>query len=240
MLIFWFICWLLYYKNTDYSLFSVPYLLPSPALLCHACFSCLPLSLWSSFLCVSNFLAAAYSSFAVSDLFVRCIMEFAIVVRIFFLLFFNPTLFLTLFFNTWFLFYRIYTSGDPKNGIIFWRVGPLQNRLPPLSECSGNPSVSMYQLALLWEAAFLFSEFFWRLFQHVCSFHDGWFTLAPAHTVLSVEQFLTNNDMTPVPHPPYSPDLTLTFFCLFPRWQKSSKGNVLLMWKQWNKKQQKH
>ncbi|PNF29210.1 hypothetical protein B7P43_G10794 [Cryptotermes secundus] len=33
--------------------------------------------------------------------------------------------------------------------------------------------------------------------------HDN----APAHTDLSVRQFLTKNGMTPVPHPPYSPDL---------------------------------
>ena len=29
----------------------------------------------------------------------------------------------------------------------------------------------------------------------------------PAHTMLSVEQFLTKNGMTPIPHPPYSSDL---------------------------------
>ena len=36
---------------------------------------------------------------------------------------------------------------------------PLQYRLPLLCECSRNPSVSVYQLALLREAAFGFSEF---------------------------------------------------------------------------------
>ena len=78
----------------------------------------------------------------------------------------------------------------------------------------------MYQLALLWEAVFNFSEFFWRLFQCVCPFQDGRFTSTPAHTELSVQQFLTKNCMTPMPHPPYSPDLTLSdFLCLFP-WVK--------------------
>ena len=33
---------------------------------------------------------------------------------------------------------------------------------------------------------------------------------APAHTVLSVQQFLTNNSMTLVPNPPYSPDLAVS------------------------------
>ena len=41
-------------------------------------------------------------------------------------------------------------------------VGTLQYRLPPLCECSRNPSVSVYHLVLLWEPAFSFSEFFWR------------------------------------------------------------------------------
>ncbi|PNF14149.1 hypothetical protein B7P43_G17665 [Cryptotermes secundus] len=39
---------------------------------------------------------------------------------------------------------------------------------------------------------------------------SGWFfhhDNAPAHTALSVRQSLTKNGMTPVPHPPYSPDL---------------------------------
>ena len=58
-------------------------------------------------------------------------------------------------------------------------------------------------------------NFFWRLFQHVCPFHDGWFMSTPAHTALGVQQCLIKNSMTPVPHPPYSPDLTLSnFFCL--------------------------
>ena len=41
-----------------------------------------------------------------------------------------------------------------------------------------------------------------------------------AHTVPSVQQFLTKSGMIPMPHPPYLPDLTLSkFFCLFP-WMK--------------------
>ncbi|PNF15068.1 hypothetical protein B7P43_G16541 [Cryptotermes secundus] len=41
--------------------------------------------------------------------------------------------------------------------------------------------------------------------------HDN----APAHTALSVRQFLTKNGMTPVPHPPYSPDLAPCDFFFF-------------------------
>ena len=46
---------------------------------------------------------------------------------------------------------------------------------------------------------------------------------APAHTTLSVQQFLTKNLMAPVPHPPCSPDLSpsdFLFVCLFP-WVKN-------------------
>lgn len=50
--------------------------------------------------------------------------------------------------------------------------------------------------------------------------HDN----APAHTALSVRQFLTKNDMTPVPHPPYSPDLAPCDFFLFPRMKREMKG----------------
>ena len=35
----------------------------------------------------------------------------------------------------------------------------------------------------------------------------------PAHTVLSVHQFLTKNDMILMPHPLYSCDLALSGFC---------------------------
>ncbi|PNF35638.1 hypothetical protein B7P43_G18390, partial [Cryptotermes secundus] len=50
--------------------------------------------------------------------------------------------------------------------------------------------------------------------------HDN----APAHTALSVLQFLTKNGMTPVPHPPYSPDLAPCDFFLFPRMKRDVKG----------------
>ena len=134
---------------------------------------------------------------------------------------------------------KIY-KGRPKNPrIIFWRAGPLSYRLPLLGECSRSPSVSVCQLVLVWEAALGFSECFWRLFQCICPFHGGWFTSAPVHTTLSGQQFLTKNGMTPVPHLPYSPDLTLSVFFVYLD-KKSSKGNILQMWKRWNKKWQKH
>nr|CAH7754411.1 unnamed protein product [Callosobruchus chinensis] len=50
--------------------------------------------------------------------------------------------------------------------------------------------------------------------------HDN----APAHTALSVKQFLTKNGMTPIVHPPYLPDLAPCDFFLFPRLKKDMKG----------------
>ena len=50
--------------------------------------------------------------------------------------------------------------------------------------------------------------------------HDN----APAHTALSVMQFLTKNGMTPFAHPPYSPDLAPCDFFLFPRLKRDMKG----------------
>nr|CAI5864484.1 unnamed protein product [Callosobruchus analis] len=50
--------------------------------------------------------------------------------------------------------------------------------------------------------------------------HDN----APAHTALSIRQFLTKNGMTPIVHPPYSPDLAPCDFFLFPRLKRDMKG----------------
>ena len=50
--------------------------------------------------------------------------------------------------------------------------------------------------------------------------HDN----APAHMALSVQQFLAKNNMTVIPHPPYSPDLAPCDFFLFPRMKGQMKG----------------
>ena len=56
---------------------------------------------------------------------------------------------------------------------------------------------------------------------------DDWFLHhdnAPAHTALSVQQFLAKNNMTVVHHPPYSPDLAPCDFFLFPHTKRQTKG----------------
>ena len=47
---------------------------------------------------------------------------------------------------------------------------------------------------------------------------------ARPHTALSVSRFLTKHNITVLPHPPYSRDLCLCDFFLFPRLKKRLKG----------------
>jgi histone-lysine N-methyltransferase SETMAR len=50
--------------------------------------------------------------------------------------------------------------------------------------------------------------------------HDN----APAHADLLTRRFLTNNSVTVVPYPPYSPYLALSDFFLFPKLKMELKG----------------
>ena len=100
-----------------------------------------------------------------------------------------------------------------------------------LGECCRSPSLSVYQLVLLWEAVFGFSDFFLRLFQYLCPFHDGWFRSALAHSALSIQQILTKSSMTPMHpmlHPPYLPDLTPASTTLMPGMKNVLRGKHLV------------
>jgi len=50
--------------------------------------------------------------------------------------------------------------------------------------------------------------------------HDN----APAHRSFKVSQFLAKNNLTVIPHPPYSPDLSPCEFFLFPKLKRRIKG----------------
>ena len=50
--------------------------------------------------------------------------------------------------------------------------------------------------------------------------HDN----APAHSALLTRRFLTDNNMSMVPHPPYSHDLAPSDFFLFPKLKMKLKG----------------
>ena len=54
--------------------------------------------------------------------------------------------------------------------------------------------------------------------------HDN----VPAHAALLIRQFLTDNNMTVVPHPPYSPDLAPSDFFLFPKPKMKFKERIFL------------
>ena len=115
----------------------------------------------------------------------------------------------------------IYVGGGMQKTLELFSGGPApcSHRLLLLGECSRNPCVSVNRLTLLWEAAFSFSELgFWRLsvFAHFMV-GDLRAHLPTSHWVLI--SFLTKNSITPMPHPSYSPDLTLRNFFLFP-WMK--------------------
>jgi transposase len=50
------------------------------------------------------------------------------------------------------------------------------------------------------------------------------FDNAPCHTSLLVQQFLSNKNIMVCPHPPYSPDLAMYDFWLFPKIKMTMKG----------------
>ena len=79
-------------------------------------------------------------------------------------------------------------KGDHKNWNYLLSGHPLiKYRLPPLGECSRNPSVSVYQLALLWEAVSGYSDFFFfeDSFQVFAHFMSGLPSPRPKPTELS-------------------------------------------------------
>jgi histone-lysine N-methyltransferase SETMAR len=51
--------------------------------------------------------------------------------------------------------------------------------------------------------------------------HDN----APAHTTLSIREFLAKKNIPVVPHPPYSPELAPCDFYLFPKLKSNLKGH---------------
>ena len=57
--------------------------------------------------------------------------------------------------------------------------------------------------------------------------HDN----APAHAALLTQRFVTDNNMTVVPHPRYSPDLAPSYFFLFPKLKMKLKGRRVQQWR---------
>jgi transposase len=63
-------------------------------------------------------------------------------------------------------------------------------------------------------------EFAWRSCAALLLHHDN----APEHVSRKTKEFVTNNDMIIVPHPPYLPDLAPCDFALFPKLKIKLKG----------------
>ena len=131
----------------------------------------------------------------------------------------------------------LHEGGPIKTKIIFWRRHLLKYRLCFLNECSRNASLSVYQLALFWEAAFSFSEIFLK----ILSMHltISWWVTCECTCPYCAE---CSAVFDPNQHDPYAPPSLFTWshpecIFLFTLWRKFSKGNVLPMWKKWNKKQ---
>ena len=81
---------------------------------------------------------------------------------------------------------RNYTKGDTKN----WNC--LREGVPPVVQASPTRWVFQEPICISVSCKRLPSasaSFFWRAFQCICPFHDGWFTSTPAHIVLGVQQF---------------------------------------------------
>ena len=109
--------------------------------------------------------------------------------------------------------------------------GPL-----PLGECSRNPSVSVYRPASLGEAAHSFSEFFFEDSPNVFAHFMMGDLQAHLPTQHCVQQFSPKMAGPPCPTLP-TPDLTpRDFFFCFPGGKKSSKGNILPMWRRCKQK----
>ena len=96
---------------------------------------------------------------------------------------------------------------------------------PQLSEHSRNPSVSVYQLALLWEAAFSFSEFILKtLSMHLPMMGDLWVYLPTLHWVFS--SFWPKTAWPPCSTTPtsFTQSRPKRLFCVcFPGWRKVLK-----------------
>ena len=107
-----------------------------------------------------------------------------------------------------------------------------------LGECSRNPSVSVYQLALLWEAVFSFSKLFWKTIS-MCLPVSWWVIYECTHPHLTEGSAVFDQKLYDPHASPFLFTQSLSkwlFLLLFPQMKKCSKGNVLPMCKRWNKK----
>ena len=137
-----------------------------------------------------------------------------------------------------FCVFNIY-GRTPKMGLSFGGWDPCSKGFPCWESVLGTYLYQCSNWCCCERLCSTSANFFGRLFQWVCPFHDAWFTSTSVHTALSVQQFWPKKECPPHATP-YSLDLTLLTFFGFTGWKMPSKRNIVLMWKRWNKKQQKH
>ena len=121
----------------------------------------------------------------------------------------------------------LYGGDPPKLKLSSGGWAPGSTGFSHPGEHSRNPPVSCDSWCCcerLYSASVNFSEDS----QRVCAFPDEWLTSAPAHTVLTVQQFLTKNTRNPMLHPPYftqsHPSRVFFFFFFVFSMKKVLKG----------------
>ena len=125
---------------------------------------------------------------------------------------------------------------DPPKWNYFLEGKPLVIQASPLGECPRNPSVSVYQLVVLWEVAFGPSEFFFKASMHLTVL---WWVICehtcPHHTESSAVFDQKWHDPS-IPPSLFTLSLPKWQFYVSPGEKKSSKESILSVQKRWNKK----
>ena len=120
--------------------------------------------------------------------------------------------------------------GSTQKPVIILEMGHFWRSLyykgtdfPPLDECSRNPSVSVYQMPLLWEAALGLSELFLKtLWRHL---PISWWVIYKRNCPQRAEcsALFDQKQHDPMPLAPYSSNLALSDFFSPPGWKNSQR-----------------
>ena len=105
-------------------------------------------------------------------------------------------------------------GGPPPNQNYCLEGRPLVVQAFPITWVFYEPICISVPAGIVVRGCIQFQQFFWRLFQHVCLFHYGWFMSTSAHNFQIDQQFLTKNVITPSAPPSLfmiSPQVTFLF-----------------------------
>ena len=110
---------------------------------------------------------------------------------------------------------KIYDRGPQKKRIYLLEGGCFIVQAPPTRWVFPEPICVSGPAGVVVKGC-IHLQWILRIFQHICSFCCGWFTSIPAHTTVSVQQFLTKNDITPGPALPIYQILPWAMFFVSP------------------------